>query len=107
MFKVSSWFLWVVLSVAIPGAAIAGSAEPPGSRTLSPYFFIENGDQSVDRFPLKETKVTVAGRGRNGDRLVFGSSRWQKGSPAFSRASYSGLVTQTSPAIWFAWEVPL
>jgi len=28
-------------------------------KTLSPYFFIENGDPETDHFPLKNTKVTV------------------------------------------------
>jgi len=51
--------LWVALSILTAGAATAGSADPPGNRTLSPYFFIENGDRSVDRFPLKETDVAV------------------------------------------------
>ena len=26
-------------------------------QTLAPYFFIENGDPSADKFPLKETDV--------------------------------------------------
>jgi hypothetical protein len=26
-------------------------------RTLSPYFFIEDGDPTADKFPLKETNV--------------------------------------------------
>ena len=29
-------------------------------RTLSPYFFVEGGDASIDRLPLKETRVDVA-----------------------------------------------
>src|SRR5215203_336245 len=28
-------------------------------KTLSPYFFVENGDAAVDRLPLKETKADV------------------------------------------------
>lgn len=28
-------------------------------KTLSPYFYIENGDPSIDRLPLKETKVDI------------------------------------------------
>jgi Ca-activated chloride channel family protein len=34
-------------------------AENTDDLTLSPYFFIENGDPSVDHFPLKETDVNV------------------------------------------------
>ncbi|UCF03762.1 MAG: VWA domain-containing protein [Deltaproteobacteria bacterium] len=38
---------------------IAAAEENQDDRTLSPYFFIEDGDSSVDKFPLKETDVTV------------------------------------------------
>ncbi len=31
----------------------------PGDRTLSPYFYIEGGDASVDRLPLKATSAVV------------------------------------------------
>jgi Ca-activated chloride channel family protein len=34
-------------------------AETGDDLTLSPYFYIENGDPSVDDFPLKETDVNV------------------------------------------------
>ncbi|MCJ7539693.1 MAG: VIT and VWA domain-containing protein, partial [Desulfobacterales bacterium] len=34
-------------------------AESDYSKTLSPYFFIENGDPALDHFPLKSTKATV------------------------------------------------
>ncbi|MEN6321694.1 MAG: VIT and VWA domain-containing protein [Syntrophaceae bacterium] len=34
-------------------------AEQSNNKTLSPYFFISNGDASVDYFPLKETNVVV------------------------------------------------
>ena len=34
-------------------------AETNDDLTLSPYFYIENGDPSVDHFPLKETDVNV------------------------------------------------
>ena len=40
------------------------------SQTLSPYFFVENGDPSVDRFPLKETDVTVNISGVIADVMV-------------------------------------
>jgi Ca-activated chloride channel family protein len=36
-----------------------GTEEASADLTLSPYFFIENGDPSVDQFPLKETNVMV------------------------------------------------
>ena len=34
-------------------------AEPDRTKTLSPYFFVENGDPSVDHLPLKDTRVDV------------------------------------------------
>jgi len=36
-----------------------GFAEGEEDKTLSPYFYVENGDSSVDNFPLEETNVTV------------------------------------------------
>jgi len=41
-------------------AAVAQSERPPADKTLSPYFFIEGGDPSVDQLPLKDTRVDVA-----------------------------------------------
>lgn len=37
--------------------------EVPESKTLSPYFYVENGDPSIDRIPLKSTDVKVNIRG--------------------------------------------
>src|SRR5690349_22413402 len=31
-----------------------------GDKTLSPYFFVESGDPTLDQLPLKDTKVNVA-----------------------------------------------
>ncbi len=48
-------FSWSALSVS-------GQAQPPGEhadRTLSPYFYIEGGDASVDHLPLKSTSAVV------------------------------------------------
>ena len=45
---------FIVLS---PSGPIYG--EKSCDKTLSPYFFVEGGDPSVDRFPLKETDVKV------------------------------------------------
>ncbi|HKA32610.1 MAG TPA: VIT and VWA domain-containing protein [Candidatus Binatia bacterium] len=58
MIKVSVWFL-SVLFVGVFAALTTRAEEPPSARTLSPYFFIENADQTVDRFPLKDTNVEV------------------------------------------------
>ena len=53
----------LALSLAASGRARAMNADPPLDKTLSPYFFVEEGDPQVDRFPLKSTsvKVTVSG----------------------------------------------
>ncbi len=37
----------------------ASSNEISNDKTLSPYFFIENGDPAMDRFPLKSTAAEV------------------------------------------------
>lgn len=38
---------------------VAAAAENPAEKTLSPYFFVENGEEGVDRLPLKSTRVDV------------------------------------------------
>jgi Ca-activated chloride channel family protein len=56
-----NWFVFPCLAVLtflfqLPANA---SNDVSKDRTLSPYFSVENGDTSVDRFPLKETGVAV------------------------------------------------
>jgi len=51
--------LGLALLVARLGVAAEAAQEKNQGRTLSPYFFVENGDPAVDRLPLKETKATV------------------------------------------------
>ncbi len=54
----------VVAMVAVAGTAGAGEGGDAGaSKTLSPYFFVENGDPEVDRIPLESTSVdaTISG----------------------------------------------
>ena len=46
----------VALFIFLPSAGLAETAE---DKTLSPYFFIKEGDPSIDQFPLKETKAAV------------------------------------------------
>jgi Ca-activated chloride channel family protein len=41
-------------------AAAQGDRVAPADQTLSPYFFVEGGDPSIDRLPLKDTRVDVA-----------------------------------------------
>jgi Ca-activated chloride channel family protein len=42
----------------------------PIDKTLSPYFFVENGDPAVDRLPLKDTQIEVAISGVIADVVV-------------------------------------
>jgi Ca-activated chloride channel family protein len=57
--------LSIVIALAIclsfvPVAARAQSDRAAADKTLSPYFFVEGGDPTIDRLPLKETRVDVA-----------------------------------------------
>jgi Ca-activated chloride channel family protein len=49
----------VLFLFSIPAASVFAEnlSADDQDRTLSPYFRIENGDPSVDNFPLKETDV--------------------------------------------------
>lgn len=51
-------FALVLVICLIKNVAFADT-EGQNSRTLSPYFFIENGDPSIDQVPLKMTDVKV------------------------------------------------
>jgi Ca-activated chloride channel family protein len=53
------WLFGVFLCLAfcVPSGPVHG--EKAFDKTLSPYFVVEGGDASVDRFPLKETDVEV------------------------------------------------
>ena len=70
MFKLLRCLLWLLLNIVIAAPAAALYAETTDDRTLSPYFFIENGDPSVDRFPLKQTDVEVNISGVIADVLI-------------------------------------
>jgi len=69
------------------------------NKTLSPYFVIEKGNPSTDRFPLKETNVSVAINGVIADvRVVQKYSNDGRGAinaryvfPASTRASVHGM----------------
>ena len=45
-------------------------SETGTGKTLSPYFFVENGDPGIDRFPLKSTRTEVNINGVIADVLV-------------------------------------
>ncbi|HEY1374164.1 MAG TPA: VIT domain-containing protein [Candidatus Binatia bacterium] len=59
MIRVPRWFLSAVFVAAAFAPFTTRAEEASGDRTLSPYFLVENADESVDRFPLKDTKVEV------------------------------------------------
>jgi Ca-activated chloride channel family protein len=44
----------------LPLDSAAQDDSPRIDKTLSPYFFVEGGDPSIDRLPLKDTRVDVA-----------------------------------------------
>jgi len=64
----------ILLLILIPGTvfilATQGASETPADNTLSPYFYIENGDPSIDNFPLKNTDVAVTINGVIADVVV-------------------------------------
>ena len=51
---------FVVCLSLLPPDVRAQGERTAADRTLSPYFFVEGGDASIDRLPLKETRVDVA-----------------------------------------------
>jgi Ca-activated chloride channel family protein len=67
---------WRILIFALafaslaPHQAAAQNQEAAIDKTLSPYFFIENGDPAIDRLPLKDTQVEVAISGVIADVVV-------------------------------------
>lgn len=96
--KAVSLVFWLALPVAIPGAA----DEPGLDETLSPYFFVENGDPEVDRLPLKETRADVRIAGVIADVVVTQVYR-NEGTrplnaryvfPASTRAAVHGMTLQ-------------
>jgi Ca-activated chloride channel family protein len=52
--------LFTLAFVSMLGLGLAAPAPAAmAEKTLSPYFFIENGEEGVDRLPLKSTEVSV------------------------------------------------
>lgn len=98
--KISFLFLGLALLIALPGAPAEPAQSP--DRTLSPYFFVENGDPAVDKLPLKETKADVHIVGVIADVVVTQVYR-NEGSrplsaryvfPASTRAAVHGMTLQ-------------
>ena len=99
MGKVRSCFICFLLMAIVFIPAMDASAESADDTTLSPYFFIENGDPSVDQFPLKETDVVVNINGIIAD-VVITQKYANNGTrpinaryifPASTRASVHGM----------------
>jgi Ca-activated chloride channel family protein len=93
--------LGLALLAARPGAA-QGENQENLDKTLSPYFFVENGDPALDRLPLKETRAEVHIAGVIADVVVSQMYR-NEGSrplnaryvfPASTRAAVHGMVLQ-------------
>ena len=54
----------------VPANLAAQDDGAPADRTLSPYFFVDGGDPTVDFLPLKDTRVNVAVSGVIADVTV-------------------------------------
>jgi len=77
----------------------AASDETSNDKTLSPYFFIENGDLAVDQFPLKSTNAEVNINGVIADVVI--TQQYQNNGtrpinaryifPASTRAAVHGM----------------
>lgn len=106
--KAALLILGLVLLMAHPGSAdpatdpTDGAAPEAPDTTLSPYFFVENGDPAVDRLPLGETKADVHIVGVIADVVVTQVYK-NEGSrpinaryvfPASTRAAVHGMTMQ-------------
>jgi Ca-activated chloride channel family protein len=91
-------FAWFAALLFLSRAVLATEGAPL-ERTLSPYFFVENGDPSLDALPLASTKVDVAITGVVADVTV--TQRYENRGkrpihakyvfPASTRAAVSGM----------------
>jgi Ca-activated chloride channel family protein len=50
----------LLATLLVPRVALAQDSPPDTTKTLSPYFWVESSDPSVDRLPLKDTRVDVS-----------------------------------------------
>lgn len=93
--------LGLALLVTRPSAAETAKDANP-DKTLSPYFFVENGDPAVDHLPLKETHADVHIVGVIADVLVTQVYRNEGNRPlsakyvfpASTRAAVHGMTMQ-------------
>ena len=103
--KVVTLVLGLALLVARPGSAQdidQGEKQEDEDRTLSPYFFVEDGDPAIDHLPLKETRAEVHIAGVIADVVVSQVYR-NEGTrplnaryvfPASTRAAVHGMTLQ-------------
>ena len=96
----------LILGLTLLGVRPEATAEPAPApeldETLSPYFFVENGDPQVDRLPLQKTKVDVRIAGVIADVVVTQVYK-NEGTrplnaryvfPASTRAAVHGMTLQ-------------
>lgn len=98
-----AFFLGLGLALLAVGPGVAQQENPEDlDKTLSPYFFVEDGDPAVDRLPLKETGAEVHIAGVIADVVVSQVYR-NEGSrplnaryvfPASTRAAVHGMTLQ-------------
>lgn len=69
-----------------PPDAAAQDDPPKADKTLSPYFFVEGGDPSIDMLPLKDTRVDVSIAGVIADVTV--RQIYENGGPRPIHARY-------------------
>ena len=62
MRRSTRWFVvaFALCTSLVPIDVAAQADRSTADKTLSPYFFVENGDPAIDRLPLKDTRVDVA-----------------------------------------------
>lgn len=77
---------WIALALVLGPSRDARAQERPAvDKTLSPYFFVEGGDPSVDQLPLKGTQVNVAITGVIADVTVRQTYQNQGSRPLHAR----------------------
>jgi len=96
---------WIVICIVVctsllPRDAAAQDTRAPADKTLSPFFFVDEGDPAIDRLPLKDTRVDVSISGVIADvtvRQVY-ENRGQRPLharyifPASTRAAVYGMT---------------
>ncbi|HEX3128218.1 MAG TPA: VIT domain-containing protein [Thermoanaerobaculia bacterium] len=78
----------LVVGLALLVARQGSAADPDSDETLSPYFFVEDGDPAVDRLPLKETRADVRIAGVIADVVVTQVYRNEGARPLNARYEF-------------------